>query len=160
MMSIFIEKPIEGVVIRDLKKFNDARGWLCELFRIDDLDEVFRPEMAYISMSQPDIHRGPHEHREQADFFCFLGPSNFKVYLWDNRKDSSTYYHKMVIVGGEDAPKSVLVPPGVVHAYKNIGGKFGMVVNCPNRLFAGWHRKDPVDEIRHEVDPDTIFKLE
>ena len=57
MISIFIEKPIEGIVIRDLKKFNDARGWLCELFRMDDLDEVFRPEMVYISMSQPDIHR-------------------------------------------------------------------------------------------------------
>jgi dTDP-4-dehydrorhamnose 3,5-epimerase len=66
----------------------------------------------------------------------------------------------MVIVGGEDAPKSVLIPPGVVHAYKNIGGKIGMVVNCPNKLFAGRNRKEPVDEIRHEDNPDTIFKLE
>ncbi len=155
-----IEKPIEGVVIRDLKKFKDTRGWLCELFRMDNLDEVFRPEMAYISISHAGIHRGPHEHSEQADFFCFLGPSNFKVYLWDNRKNSSTYQHKMVFVGGEDAPKSVLIPAGVVHAYKNIGGTPGMVVNFPNRLFAGRDRKDPVDEIRHEDNPDTIFRLD
>jgi dTDP-4-dehydrorhamnose 3,5-epimerase len=63
-------------------------------------------------------------------------------------------------MGGEDTPKSVLIPAGVVHAYRNIGGKFGMVVNFPNRLFAGRDRKEPVDEIRHEDDPNTIFKLE
>jgi dTDP-4-dehydrorhamnose 3,5-epimerase len=80
--------------------------------------------------------------------------------MWDNRKDSSTFQYKMVIVCGEEVPRSVLIPPGVVHAYENIGGKPGMVVNCPNRLYAGEHKKDPVDEIRHEDDPETIFKLE
>ncbi len=157
---MFIEKPIDGVIIRDLKKYNDVRGWLCELFRSDEIEEMYQPEMAYISMSHAGVQRGPHEHKVQADFFCFLGPSSFKVFLWDNRKESSTYKHKMVVVGGEDEPKSVLIPPGVVHVYKNIGGKFGMVVNCPNRLFSGRHRKDPVDEVRHEDDPDTIFRLE
>lgn len=159
-MSEFIKKPIEGVIIRDLKKLIDSRGWLCELFRMDDLHETFRPEMAYISMSDAGVQRGPHEHREQADFFCFIGPSNFQVYMWDNRKDSATYKHRMVVIGGEDTPISVLIPPGVAHAYKNIGGKSGMVVNCPNRLFAGWQRKNGVDEIRYEDDPKTEFKLE
>ena len=45
--------------------------------------------MAYISMTEPGIARGPHEHAEQADCFCFLGPSNFTVYLWDRRPGSS-----------------------------------------------------------------------
>jgi dTDP-4-dehydrorhamnose 3,5-epimerase len=157
---MFIEKPIEGVIIRDLKKHIDVRGWLCELFRSDETEEIYHPEMAYLSMTHADIQRGPHEHKDQADFFCFIGPSNFKVFLWDNRRESPTYEHKMVVVGGEDSPKSVIIPPGVVHAYKNIGGKFGMVVNCPNRLFSGRNRKEPVDEIRHEDDPETIFKLE
>ena len=157
---MFIENPIDGVIVRDLKKHDDPRGWLCELFRMDRLERIYQPEMAYISMSNADVQRGPHEHKDQADFFCFIGPSNFKLFLWDNRKDSSTFKHRMVIVGGEDTPKSVLIPAGVVHAYRNIGGKFGMVVNCPNRLFAGRDRKEPVDEIRHEDDPNTIFKLE
>ncbi|MBI5472963.1 MAG: dTDP-4-dehydrorhamnose 3,5-epimerase, partial [Ignavibacteriae bacterium] len=60
----------------------------------------------------------------------------------------------------EDAPKTVVIPPGVAHAYKNVGGKQGMVVNVPNRLFAGKGKKDPVDEIRHESDPNSIFQLD
>ncbi|MFQ5800063.1 MAG: dTDP-4-dehydrorhamnose 3,5-epimerase, partial [Bacteroidota bacterium] len=84
----------------------------------------------------------------------------FKVYLWDNRKPSPTYRNKMVINAGEDEPKSILIPAGVVHAYKNAGSKEGMVVNCPNRLYAGKGRKEQVDEIRHESDPQSIFELD
>jgi dTDP-4-dehydrorhamnose 3,5-epimerase len=61
---------------------------------------------------------------------------------------------------GENAPRTVIIPPGVVHAYKNVGGKTGMVVNLPNRLYAGRGKKDPVDEIRHETDPKSPFHLD
>ena len=49
----------------------------------------------------------------------------------------------------------VIVPPGVIHAYKNVGREQGIVFNCPNRLYKGWNRKGwipgkGVDEIRHE----------
>lgn len=67
---------------------------------------------------------------------------------------------RQIVYAGEDAPKSVVIPAGVVHAYKNVGGKQGMVVNSPNRLFAGTGKKDPVDEVRHEDDPNSIFKLD
>jgi dTDP-4-dehydrorhamnose 3,5-epimerase len=54
----------------------------------------------------------------------------------------------------------VLIPKGVVHAYKNIGAREGMVINCPNRLYAGPGRKQPIDEIRHEDDPDGPFQVD
>jgi dTDP-4-dehydrorhamnose 3,5-epimerase len=151
---------IEGVVVRDLVKHVDTRGWLAEIFREDEVDKEYAPVMGYVSMTRAGVARGPHEHVEQADNFCFLGPSTFRLYLWDNRKDSRTYMTKSVLVAGEDAPKSVIIPPGVVHAYKNIGAKPGMVVNCSNRLYRGVGKKDPVDEVRHEDDPHTIFGLD
>lgn len=157
---MFKKGPIEGVVVKDLKKFVDDRGWLTETFRHDELTPEYFPVMTYISMSNPDVARGPHEHKEQADLFAFIGPSNFKVYLWDNRKDSPTFMNRMVLFAGEDHPKSVLIPPGVAHAYRNVGARHGMVVNSPNRLFAGKGKKEPVDEIRHEDDPNSIFKLD
>ncbi|NUM79188.1 dTDP-4-dehydrorhamnose 3,5-epimerase family protein [bacterium] len=157
---MFKKGNIEGVVVKDIKKWIDDRGWLLELFRHDELQEEFFPAMAYVSQSLPDVARGPHEHKEQADLFCFIGPSNFKVWMWDNRPTSPTFQHKMVLFVGEDNPKFIIIPPGVVHAYKNIGGKHGIVINCPNRLYAGKGRKEPVDEIRHEEDAHTIFKLE
>lgn len=157
---MFKEGNIDGVIIRQLSKYSDSRGWLIELYREDELDPEYFPVMSYISMTNPGIARGPHEHVDQTDLFGFIGPSTFKIYLWDNRKGSPTYLNKMVILAGENQPTAVLVPPGVVHAYMNVGNHPGMVTNYPNRLFAGRGKKEKVDEIRHENNPDTIFKLE
>ena len=58
---------IDGVVIRKVKKNSDVRGWLCECFRSDEIDRDILPEMAYVSMTQPQVSRGPHEHIHQTD---------------------------------------------------------------------------------------------
>lgn len=151
---------IHDVVTRPLAKFLDERGWLAELFRSDELPEWFRPDMAYISMTVPGVARGPHEHVEQSDYFCFIGPANFKIYLWDARKDSPTYGTKQLLYAGSDAPLSLLVPPGVVHAYKNISQESGIVFNAPDRLYAGSGKSRPVDEIRHEDEAGSLFTLD
>lgn len=156
----FSDGPIEGVIWKPLKKYPDPRGWLCELFRIDEIPEEFRPVMAYISVSHANISRGPHEHVEQADFFCFIGPSDFKVYLWDNRPQSPTYRRREVRTVGESDPAALIIPPHVVHAYRNVGGVPGVVFNCPNQLYKGQGRKEPVDEIRHEEDKNSPYKLD
>ena len=157
---MFNDNPIEGIIIKELKRFSDNRGWLCELFREDDLDKETHPRMSYISMTLPGVARGPHAHVEQTDYFVFMGPSTFRVFLWDNRESSPTYMNRMIIDAGEDRPLAVIVPPGVVHAYKNIGDTNGIVLNFPNRLYKGQDRKDPIDEVRHEDDPNSIYRLE
>ena len=83
----FKRGKIEGVIIEQLTKFSDDRGCLVEIFRIDNLPSKLRPVMSYVSYTKPGIARGPHEHMEQTDIFCFMGPGNFKIRLWDNRKD-------------------------------------------------------------------------
>lgn len=152
--------PIHDIIWHPLQRFDDKRGWLCELFRVDDLAAQFRPEMGYISQSWAGVARGPHEHVDQADLFCFLGPGDFKVYLWDNRTNSPTYRHKQVKVVGETEPCSLIIPPGIVHAYKNMSDQTGVVYNFPNQLYRGIGRKQPVDEVRHEDDPATPFVLD
>jgi dTDP-4-dehydrorhamnose 3,5-epimerase len=156
----FIIGDIEGVIVRDLRRFKDDRGWLSELFRHDELKPEFYPVMTYISCTIPGVARGPHEHRDQADFFCFIGPSNFKLRMWDNRRDSPTFWNVMTLVVGEDDPKAVLIPKGVVHAYQNVGTTNGIVINCPNRLYKGEHRLSEIDEVRHEDDPETVFRMD
>jgi dTDP-4-dehydrorhamnose 3,5-epimerase len=151
---------IQGVFWHPLTTYHDARGWLCELFRDDELPTEFNPVMAYISMTRPGVARGPHEHVDQADVFCFLGPSNFKVYLWDRRPSSPTFRVKQVEIVGVDRPMRLIVPAGVVHAYKNIGSEPGLVFNCPNRLYKGPGRKESVDEIRYEDDAGSVYVLD
>ena len=157
---MFKDGTIDGIEIRPLSKYSDSRGWLMELFRNDGLDPEYIPAMAYISLTKPGVARGPHEHMDQADYFCFAGPSDFKVYLWDNRAGSPTQGRRMTIVAGESAPMMVIVPKKVVHAYKNIGSTDGLVVNCPNRLFKGRGKVDPVDEVRYENDVASPYVID
>lgn len=157
----FTKGKIQDVVVYPLKKFVDERGWLAELFRHDEIAEEFYPVMSYISVTEPLVQRGPHEHVDQADLFCFIGPGNFKIRLWDNRQDSPTYRYIMTLYVGADNPQAVIVPKGVVHAYKNVSTtEKGMVINCPNQLFMGEGKKEKIDEIRHEDDPNTIFTMD
>jgi dTDP-4-dehydrorhamnose 3,5-epimerase len=157
----FTKGKIQDVVVYPLKKYVDERGWLAELFRHDELAEEFYPQMAYISVTEPNFQRGPHEHAEQADLFCFIGAGNFKLRLWDNRTESPTFRNVMTLFVGADNPQAVIVPKGVVHAYKNVSlTEKGVVINCPNRLYMGEGKREEIDEIRHEDDAETIFRLE
>lgn len=156
----YVKGRIHDVVVKPLSKFLDERGWLAELYRHDELPEGIVPVMAYISMTRPGVARGPHEHLHQADYFCFMGPGNFKVYFWDARKASPTYGVKQFLFCGADSPMTVIVPPGVVHAYKNISSTDGIVFNAPDKLYAGEGKKEPVDEIRHEDAANSPFTLE
>jgi len=155
----FKKGTINGVTVRELKRFLDHRGWLCELFREDELSEEVMPVMSYCSLTYPGIARGPHAHKHQTDIFCFVGPGNFEVRLWDNRPESPTYGIMQKIFAGADRPMSIIVPPGVVHGYKVVGPEPGLVFNCPNRLYAGRGRMDEVDEIRYEDHKESPFKL-
>ena len=149
---------IEGVRLSWLGRHLDRRGFLVETFRADELPEGFLPRMSYVSGTEPGTARGPHEHREQTDLFAFIGPGNFEIYLWDNRP-GPTQGHRQVLYGGEDRPLALLVPPGVVHAYRNVSrAAVGWVFNYPDRLYAGRGRAEPVDEIRHEERQDLFYQ--
>lgn len=151
---------IDDVLLRALSKSSDSRGWLCEVFRRDELPAGVDPAMGYLSMTEPGVLRGPHEHRYQTDCFCFLGPSHFKIYLWDNRPGSPTYGIYQEEVVGTSRPLCVVIPPGVVHGYRNVGRSRGLVLNFPDQLYRGDGKQHPVDEIRHEDDPFSPFKID
>lgn len=155
----WIEGDIEGCIVRPFHKFTDDRGWLAEIFRTDELEEPLHPQMGYISQTDPGVTRGPHEHREQTDLFAFFSGS-YTVFLWDDRIGSTTLGNCQVMKVGEANPVVLLIPPGVVHAYRNDGETAALVLNCPNRLYAGRGRVECVDEIRHEDRPDHRYSMD
>jgi len=101
-------KTIEGVVVTPLAFHHDRRGFLAELFRRDELAERQFPEMAYMSETLPGVSRGPHEHRDQTDLFCFPGPGDMTLYLWDVRENSPTKGAKLKMLVGESNPCRVI----------------------------------------------------
>lgn len=147
-----MKSEIPGVVFFPLSQNADSRGWLAELYRSDWLYEENAPEMAYVSMTLPGVVRGPHEHYEQSDYFAFVGPGDFDLHLWERQEtdnDNPYILHEVHRVGSSNRV-AVIIPPGVVHAYKNVSDVEGWVFNAPNALYAGPGKKYPVDEIRHE----------
>ena len=148
---------LRGVIIKKLEKFSDERGWLTEIYRQDEAK--YQPVMAYVSVTQPGIVRGPHEHKFQSDFFVFVGPGSFNLYLWDNRKESETFGQKELIEVGANNPVAVLVPPGVVHGYKCVSEIPAYSINLPDKLYKGEGKKEEVDEIRWEKDENSLLHL-
>lgn len=148
---------INDVIIKMITKNHDERGFLAELFRADELD--FKPAMSYASFTNPGVIRGPHEHVAQSDCFVFLGPGSFRLYLWDRREGSSTNGAKLEIEVGEANPTLVIVPPGVVHGYKCISEIPALSLNFPDKLYRGEGKKEEVDEIRWEKDPQSPYQI-
>jgi dTDP-4-dehydrorhamnose 3,5-epimerase len=145
---------MEGLIIKELMLHNDQRGWLGEIIRSDETE--FKPLMAYLSMTKPGFVRGPHEHRGQTDFFCLIG--KFRLYFWDNRKYSPTFKdYKRIDTSG--IPTIIRIPPGIVHAYKNLGDSDGLVINLPDKLYKGQGKSERVDEIRYEDDLNSSFQI-
>ena len=151
---------IYGVEIKPLELNSDNRGWLVEVFRNDQLHAEVQPAMCYISLTLPGVVRGPHQHADQTDLFAFIGPGHYALYLWDIRIDSPTWACKTKIIVGQSNRCSILIPPGVVHAYKNVDNTPALALNFPNRLFAGPNKNFPVDEIRHEQRPQSPCLIE
>ena len=151
-----VESEIEGVLVRALNQYTDARGWLMELFRSDETSAEHFPAMGYISVTHPGVARGPHEHRDQTDTFCFVS-GDYELTIWENREGRNR--RREIYRFGEGQPALVIIPPGVVHAYRNMGETDAFVLNFPNRLYAGEGRRDAVDEIRHE-EIDSEFRLD
>jgi len=157
----FRKGQIEGVVIEKLIKFSDERGFLIETFRKDCLPDNLLPVMSVVSYTKPGIVRGPNVHSKQNDIFCFFGPGEFKIKLWDSRKESKTYGNYMEFFGGKENQIMFIVPFGVVHGYKNISqSEDGLVISYADQLYKGWDKKEPVDKIRYDTGEPSPFKMD
>lgn len=154
----WIDGDIAGVEITPFRAFSDDRGWLAELFRSDETPADTFPAMGYLSVTLPGVARGPHEHYDQTDRFAFFH-GTYRVMMWDARAGSPTEGHRIDMQVGANRPVTVVIPPGVVHAYRNVGNEDAYVLNFPDALYAGEGKKGPVDEIRHEDDPDSPFQI-
>jgi len=153
-------QDVPGVYFRTLTSHEDARGSLIELERSDDRPFSHTAMMSYISWTNPGSIRGPHEHRHQTDLFSFFSGDGV-FYLWENRGEKYPLYglkQPTRICIDDFSSLTIVVPPGIVHGYRCVSERLGCV-NMPDELYRGRGRNQPVDEIRHEDDPDSLFKI-
>lgn len=99
---------------------------------------------------------------------CSCGPNvsarvfhgTFCLYLWDARPDSPTVGNRQVPELDSDTPAAVIVPTGVVHAYRNVDDEAGLPINCLNQLYAGEGKTLPIDKIPCEDLVNSLFVME
>jgi dTDP-4-dehydrorhamnose 3,5-epimerase len=81
------QRPVEGVQLFPLKRFDDERGWFVELARASAL--VKRPLQANLSFSRQGVIRGLHYHERGQDdlFVCLRGAA--RVVVLDRGSDNA-----------------------------------------------------------------------
>ncbi|MDP6669955.1 MAG: dTDP-4-dehydrorhamnose 3,5-epimerase family protein [Candidatus Krumholzibacteria bacterium] len=141
---------IDGVIIKDLKRIADERGYLMEILRDDD--EFFdRFGQTYVSAVEPGVVKAWHYHREQTDHaVCVSGM--IKLVMHDDREGSPTKGETQVLFIGDRNPQLVRIPKGVYHGWKGISTFPSLVINVPDRHY---DYENP-DEYREDPHGDKI----
>jgi dTDP-4-dehydrorhamnose 3,5-epimerase len=137
-------KLIDGVRLQALALWPDDRGYFLEIQRIGlGVAAHFPPATSQISaaLNYPGTIKAFHFHLHQTD--CWTPAMGlFQVVLADLREGSPTYGERNTIYAGALRPWQILIPPGVAHGYKVIGGEPAMLVYMTDRFY------NPSDEGR------------
>ncbi len=141
---------IDGIVIKQLKRHADERGYLMEMLRSDD-DMFDRFGQSYVAMNYPGVVRAWHYHKKQDDLWvCVVGM--IKAVVYDSREDSPTFGEVNEFFMGDNNPILLRIPVGTMHGYKTISDGPSLLVNFPTELY---NRKEP-DEFRKPYDSEKI----
>ncbi len=135
---------IEGVRIEPIAVWPDDRGYFLEVQRMGrGLAAHFPAESTQIStaLNYPGIIKAFHYHLHQTD--CWTPAMGMlQVALVDLRQGSGTFGERNTIYAGALRPWQVLIPPGVGHGYKVIGGGPAVLIYMTDQFY------NPKDEGR------------
>lgn len=113
---------INGVMIKNLVRHPDERGYFEELIR--KTDEFFREGFGQLSHTfmAAGVVKAWHVHKTQIDWwFCTTG--KIKAALYDKRENSTTFRELNEFIMGEESDNIMLkIPSGVAHGMKILEG--------------------------------------
>lgn len=130
-----MQKMIDGIELRQLKKNVDERGYLCEILR-QDWDVFKQFTMAYFSVTYPGVVRAWHRHlrTKQRDYMCFI-QGTAKVAIYDDREGSPTMGSINEFIIGTDNITLIKIPGECWHGFKALGIEPTILVNLPDKLY-------------------------
>jgi dTDP-4-dehydrorhamnose 3,5-epimerase len=108
---------IDGAHLFPLTVQSDGRGSFTEIYRREWIPGSAAMPQANLSISSPNVLRGLHFHRNQADYWCVIQGAAF-VGLFDLRPGSPTEGKKAEIrIAADDEPRGLYIPKGVAHGF-------------------------------------------
>lgn len=134
------KSEIGGVIVSQLKRFNDDGGALTEIARLSagKLEAFSDFQLAQINFSEidPGIVKAFHLHEKQTDIWYVPPTCKILLVLIDLRLDSPTRDNQMRIILGDCSDRLVLIPPGVAHGCKNVKSRTGQIIYLVDRQFS------------------------
>ena len=142
---------IEGILIEPLQIYPDDRGFFCELARLGQglaskmVPDAQRKIQVSLTLTYPGTIKAIHYHSEQTDLWAPVS-GMVQVFLYDLRRNSSTFGAINTIFAGRFQPWEILIPPGVAHGYKALGVEPIQLIYFTDRHY------NPADELRLPYD--------
>lgn len=136
---------IDGVMIKELVRHPDERGFFEEMIRKTDafFSEGFG--QASHSFMHTGVVKAWHIHKTQIDWW-YVVSGVIKTALFDLRENSKTYRVLMeIVLGGPQAGKIIKIPPGVAHGLKVLEGPVDLVY-----VTSGEYLKEEEGRIAHD----------
>jgi dTDP-4-dehydrorhamnose 3,5-epimerase len=137
-------KLISDVQVEPFNVYPDDRGYFLEVQRMTrGIAGHFSAASTQISaaLNFPGAVKAFHYHLHQTDFWTPV-KGMMQVALVDLREGSPTFGARNTLYIGVMRPWHVLIPPGVAHGYKVIGGEESLLVYLTDRFY------NPQDEGR------------
>jgi dTDP-4-dehydrorhamnose 3,5-epimerase len=141
--NIYHPPTIQGVVQKDYKIIPDGRGSITELWSQPWLKQLplVNPVHIYKSRTDFGIVKCWHLHALHTDqLSATIG--KLQVCLVDLRPTSPTFCHVCSVFMGEEAPRMLKIPPGIMHGWKALSSPYVDVFNFQS------HAYDPADEVK------------
>jgi len=137
---------ITGVMMKDLVRHPDERGFFEEMIR--KTDDFFKEGFGQVSRSfmQPGVVKAWHIHKTQIDWW-YVVRGKIKAVLYDMREKSRTYkeINEFILSDAENFNKIIKVPAGVAHGLKVLEGPADLVY-----VTSGIYSKDEEGRIQHD----------
>lgn len=158
-------KQIAGLIIADLRVFQDSRGNFREVFR-----KGWFPQRSWDvlqsngSRSKQGVLRGLHYHFKQVDYW-YVADGMLRAALFDMRPDSPTYMATQTIDMGTENELGLFIPVGVAHGFAALtdvlmfyyvdnyydgADEYGVAWNDP-ALGIDWGVKNPIVSERDQA---------
>jgi dTDP-4-dehydrorhamnose 3,5-epimerase len=128
-------QPDLPTVVQSVKTHRDARGALFEPLSDAELKDQ---RNVHVAVTQPNQVRGNHVHLTATETTSVVGPCLIRVKEGGNIRD---------IEVGVDEICRVIIPPGVAHAFRNIGDAALVLVSFSTNL----HDPTGTDTLRDQI---------
>jgi len=122
-------RPLDGVVLHELKQLSDSRGAVLHMLRCDS-ELFFKFGEVYFSEVNPGAIKAWKRHKKMTQHIT-VPVGKIQLVLYDDREASPTCKEmREYEIGRPSAYVLIRIPPGIWYGFANPGPGMALLANC------------------------------